>query len=151
MSINAGMMTSTTSEWATPQYLFDELNAEFGPFDLDPCATEENHKCARWFGDSPAGGGLNELWTGKVFMNPPYGRGIGRWMKKAMDSAATGAALVVCLVPARTCSAWWHDYAMKGDIRFIRGRVKFGGHKWNAPFPSAIVIFRPTPRSGREE
>lgn len=73
-------------------------------------------------------------------MNPPYGRTIGDWMRKAYESAQAGA-LVVCLVPARTDTAWWHDYAAKGVVRFIRGRLKFGGHKNSAPFPSALVIF----------
>ena len=73
-------------------------------------------------------------------MNPPYGREIGKWMLKAFHEACNGAT-VVCLVPARTDTAWWHDFAMKGDITFIRGRLKFGGHKNNAPFPSAIVVF----------
>jgi phage N-6-adenine-methyltransferase len=140
VSINPGMMSSATPEWATPQNLFDDLNAEFGPFDLDPCATSDNAKCERFFTKDQDG--LAQKWSGRVFMNPPYGRGIGAWMKKAQDSAS-GGAIVVCLVPARTCSAWWHDYAMKGEVRFVRGRIKFGGHKWNAPFPSAIVIFRP--------
>jgi hypothetical protein len=74
-------------------------------------------------------------------MNPPYGRTIARWMAKAVESAAAGAT-VVCLVPARTDTAWWHDYAVKGEIRFLRGRLKFGGAQHSAPFPSAVVIFR---------
>lgn len=76
-------------------------------------------------------------------MNPPYGREIGDWMRKAYQSCNQNGALVVCLVPARTDTAWWHDYAMKGEIRFLRGRLKFGGAETNAPFPSALVIFRP--------
>ena len=77
-------------------------------------------------------------------MNPPYGRGIGAWLEKAFRSAAMGAT-VVCLLPARTDTAWFQDYAMKGEVRFIRGRLKFGGHANSAPFPSAVVVFRPTP------
>ena len=73
-------------------------------------------------------------------MNPPYGREIGKWMQKAYESSLQGAT-VVCLIPARTDTAWWHDYAMKGQIEFLRGRLKFGGHKNSAPFPSAIVVF----------
>ena len=73
-------------------------------------------------------------------MNPPYGRVIGHWMKKAYEESLSGAK-VVCLVPSRTDTAWWHDYAMKGQIEFIRGRLKFGDAKNSAPFPSAIVIF----------
>ena len=75
-------------------------------------------------------------------MNPPYGRTIKQWMKKAYESSLTGAT-VVCLVPARTDTKWWHDYAMKGDIEFIKGRLKFGGSKNSAPFPSAVVVFNP--------
>lgn len=83
-------------------------------------------------------------------MNPPYGREIGKWMKKAYDSAQSGSALVVCLVPARTCTAWWHDYAMKGEVRFLRGRVRFND-RGPAPFPSAIVVFKPAPPKAEEE
>jgi hypothetical protein len=74
-------------------------------------------------------------------MNPPYGREIGLWMKKAYESHKQNGATVVCLVPARTDTAWWHDYAMNGEITFIRGRLKFGGSKNAAPFPSALVVF----------
>jgi hypothetical protein len=75
-------------------------------------------------------------------MNPPYGRGISVWMEKAYNESRQGA-LVVCLIPSRTDTLWWHNYAMKGEIRFIKGRIKFGGHENPAPFPSAVVIFRP--------
>ena len=130
--------SSASDDWATPQDFFDKCSAEFGPFDLDVCAGADNHKCARYF--SLAENGLAQTWSGKVWMNPPYGRTIGDWMRKAYESAQAGA-LVVCLVPARTDTAWWHDYAAKGTVRFLRGRLKFVGHKTNAPFPSALVIF----------
>jgi phage N-6-adenine-methyltransferase len=130
--------SSASDNWATPQDFFDKCSAEFGPFDLDVCAGADNHKCARYF--SLAENGLAQTWSGKVWMNPPYGRTIGDWMRKAYESALAGA-LVVCLVPARTDTAWWHDYAAKGTVRFLRGRLKFGGHKNSAPFPSALVIF----------
>jgi phage N-6-adenine-methyltransferase len=133
-----GMYSSKTSEWATPQKFFDALDAEFH-FTLDPSATKDNAKCRRYF--TEADDGLTKKWTGRVFMNPPYGRGIGAWVKKAYESA-TGGVLVVCLLPARTDTAWWHDYCMKGEVRFIRGRLKFGDGKNSAPFPSAIVIFK---------
>lgn len=139
--LNASMYSSKTSEWATPPDLFAALNAEFH-FTLDVCATADNAKCARHF--TLAQDGLAQEWTGTCWMNPPYGRTIGLWLRKAYESALAGAT-VVCLIPARTDTAWWHDYAMKGEIRYIRGRVKFAGHKWNAPFPSAIVIFRGQP------
>lgn len=142
MAINSGLMTSLTDEWATPQDLFDELNKEFN-FELDVCADTWNHKTPRYF-DKEADG-LKQDWTGVCYMNPPYGRNIGAWVKKAYESAR-GGATVVCLVPARTDTAWFHDYAFKGEVRFIRGRVKFvskdGKGTNSAPFPSAIVIFR---------
>jgi len=139
MSINKGLMTSKTHEWSTPQDLFDELDKEFY-FTLDPCCTHENAKCEEHYTEED--NGLEMPWKRRrVFMNPPYGRQIGHWMKKALIESINGA-LVVCLVPARTDTAWWHDYAMKGEIRFIRGRLKFGDAKNNAPFPSAIVIFK---------
>ena len=75
------------------------------------------------------------------YMNPPYGRTIGKWMEKAVNEWRAGA-IVVCLVPARTDTNWWHTYAMQGEIRFLKGRLKFGGSKNAAPFPSAVVIFK---------
>lgn len=134
--------SSATPEWATPADLFWELNREFA-FDLDPCSTHENAKCRRHF--TEAEDGLSQEWTGSVFMNPPYGRVIGAWIRKAYESAQAGAT-VVCLIPANTDTAWWHDFCMKGEVRFLRGRLKFGNSKDPAPFPSAVVVFRPTLR-----
>jgi len=131
--------SSATDLWATPQEFFDRLDAVHG-FTLDACANSENAKCDRYF--TKEQDGLAQSWGGVVWMNPPYGREIGRWMRKAYEASQQGAT-VVCLVPARTDTRWWHDYAIKGSIEFIRGRLKFGGHKTNAPFPSAVVIFRP--------
>jgi len=136
----AGMMSSATPEWATPQDFFDKLNLQYG-FDLDVCATAENAKCARFF--TEADDGLKQEWTGVVWMNPPYGRTIGKWVHKAYESAQKGAT-VVCLLPARTDTAWWHDYCEKGRHQFVRGRLKFGGSKNSAPFPSAVVVFEPS-------
>jgi len=134
--------SSANCEWATPQWLFDALDREFG-FTLDPCATAGNAKCKRFF--SRADDGLRQSWAGEVvFMNPPYGREIAAWMRKAWESALHGGDTVVCLVPARTDTNWWHDYAMRGEVRLLRGRLKFGGAKYGAPFPSAVVVFRPT-------
>lgn len=130
--------SSETDEWPTPQDFFDRVNARLGPFDLDVCATPENAKCDRYF--TKEQDGLAQEWSGKVWMNPPYGRAIGKWVKKAYESSQSGA-LVVCLIPARTDTAWWHDFVSKGNVRFIRGRLKFGGCKHSAPFPSALVIF----------
>ena len=134
------MFSSDSGEWETPQELFDKINAEFGPFRLDVCATAKNTKCREFF--SKHDNGLEKTWWGKCWMNPPYGRQIGQWMKKAFDeSKRFKGPIVVCLVPARTDTAWWHDYAMNGSIRLLRGRIKFVGAKSGAPFPSAIVVF----------
>lgn len=128
-----------SDEWATPQWLFDALNKEFG-FTLDPCSSGDNAKCADHF--TMKENGLLRDWSGHVvFMNPPYSA-VSDWMRKAYGSAQDGAT-VVCLIPSRTDTAWWHDYAMKGEIRFLRGRLKFGDAENSAPFPSAIVVFRP--------
>lgn len=133
-----GIFSSSTDEWETPQELYDTLNDEFH-FTIDVCATPENAKVARYF--TKEDDGLKQTWGGTCWMNPPYGRQIAQWVAKAWYSARDGAT-VVCLLPARTDTGWWHVYCMRGEIRFIRGRVRFGGCKQNAPFPSAVVIFR---------
>ena len=130
--------SSKTVEWATPQDFFDKCAERFGPFDLDVCATHENAKCVRYF--TKDDDGLVQQWRGICWMNPPYGRVLRSWMKKAFESSLLGAK-VVCLIPARTDTGWWHEYAMRGEIEFIRGRLKFGGAKDNAPFPCALVVF----------
>lgn len=131
--------SSRTDLWPTPQSLFDELHSEFG-FTLDVCAMPDNAKCPRYF--TPETDGLSQEWTGVCWMNPPYGRTIGRWVRKAFESAAAGAT-VVCLLPARTDTAWWHEFVVKADeVRFVRGRLRFGVAAAGAPFPSAIVVFR---------
>lgn len=132
--------SSTSVEWATPQAFFDALDARWH-FTLDACATAENAKCARFF--SPEEDGLAQDWGGQVvFCNPPYGRGeTGRWLRKAWLASYRGAT-VVLLIPARTDTAWWHDYAAFGEVTFVRGRLKFNDGKDSAPFPSAIVVFR---------
>jgi phage N-6-adenine-methyltransferase len=130
--------SSKTDDWATPQEFFDSVAKEFGPFDLDVCADRKNAKAPRFY--TREDDGLRQPWAGKCWMNPPYGREIGRWMQRAYEAAKQGAS-VACLVPARTDTAWWHDYAAKGVVRFIRGRLKFGGSKNSAPFPSALVLF----------
>lgn len=131
--------SSETDMWATPQDVFDQLNKEFG-FTLDVCATNENAKCGAYF--TVKDNGLLQKWVGVCWMNPPYGREIGTWMAKAYHHAQEGDATVVCLVPSRTDTDWWHKFAMKGEIRFIKGRLRFGDAKNSAPFPSAIVIFQ---------
>ena len=131
--------SSKTDLWATPQSIFDKYDQIYH-FELDVCATAENAKCEKYFTEEDDG--LAQEWTGVCFMNPPYGREIIHWMKKAYESSLKGAT-VVCLVPARTDTKWWHEYAMKGEIEFIRGRLKFGDAKNSAPFPSAVVVFAP--------
>ncbi len=140
--INKSLFSSASDEWSTPQDFFDKYNAIYN-FDLDVCATPENAKCQKYFTEKEDG--LSQKWTGVCWMNPPYGREIALWMKTALWASIHEGVTVVCLVPARTDTKWWHDYAMKGEIEFIRGRLKFGGHKNSAPFPSAVVTFRPTP------
>lgn len=132
------MFSSKTDMWETPQDFFDNLNREFH-FTLDACATRENAKCSRFY--TKEQDGLAQKWDGVVWCNPPYGRQIGRWVEKAYLSAQTGA-LVVMLLPARTDTAWFHDYIYRrAEIRFIRGRLKFGNSKNSAPFPSMVCIF----------
>lgn len=137
--MNRGLFTSERQDWETPIALFRQLDAEFG-FEVDVCATRKNTKCAVFF--SPEIEGLSQPWRGVCWMNPPYGSAIPTWMAKAYRSSLEGAT-IVCLVPARTDTRWWHDFAMRGEIRFLQGRLKFGNGKNSAPFPSAIVIFRP--------
>lgn len=132
------MFSSETDMWSTPQDLFDELNAKFH-FVLDVCATKENAKCEKYF--TKEQNGLLQNWGGYEgfkWMNPPYGREIGKWIKKASESGLT-----VCLLPARTDTKWFHEYIYncRAEIHFIKGRLKFGGCKNSAPFPSMIVIF----------
>ena len=124
-----GLMTSLSPHWATPKWLYDELNKEFN-FDFDPCPLNSIHNR------------LTIHWGNCNFINPPYGKEIGKWIAKAY-SEAQGGATCVLLIPSRTDTKWWHDYIMKADeIRFIKGRLKFGESKNSAPFPSAIVIFK---------
>ena len=130
--------SSKTDLWYTPQDFFKKYDDVY-KFETDVCATDDNTKCAKYYTEEMDG--LSQEWRGVCWMNPPYGRTISKWMKKAYESSLSGAT-VVCLVPARTDTNWWHDYAMKGDIEFIKGRLKFGGSKNSAPFPSAVVVFK---------
>lgn len=141
---NKGMMSSATDEWETPQDLFDSLDALYR-FDLDVCATNENAKCRTWY--TKEMDGLLQHWflEGRAaWMNPPYGRSIGAWMEKAYRESNKGMT-VVCLLPARTDTAWFHDWvAEKAEVTFLRGRLKFGGCTNSAPFPSMIAVYRPS-------
>ena len=140
--MTVGLFSSRTEEWETPQYVYDKLNEEFN-FDIDVCATSKNAKAPFYYTKDTDG--LKQDWCPyqTCFMNPPYGKEIGKWMEKAYRESAT--CTVVCLVHARTDTRWWHDWAMKAsEIRFIKGRLKFGHGKQSAPFPSCIIIFRPS-------
>ena len=142
------MFSSKSAEWETPQELFNYLNFEFR-FTLDPCATAESAKCEKYY--TIDDDGLNKSWEGeKVFMNPPYGRDIKKWIKKAHDEGQKPNTVVACLIPSRTDTKYWHEYCMKAwKIYFVKGRLKFE-NKFNvggtnsAPFPSAVVIFKNT-------
>lgn len=139
---NELFFSSATDEWGTPQKVFDMLNQEFG-FTLDPCSQGSNGKTNRCL--TLVENGLFCSWQDEtVYMNPPYSD-VERWMAKAYGAARDENAIVVCLVPARTDTRWWHKYAMRGEIRFIRGRLRFGDAASSAPFPSVIVVFRPRP------
>lgn len=129
------MFSSESCEWETPIEFFRALDAEFH-FDLDVCATPQNAKCRNFF--TVKDDGLSQKWDGMCWCNPPYGRKIGTWVRKAAESNGT----VVMLLPARTDTSWFHDYIYgKAEIRFVRGRLKFGGSKNGAPFPSMVIVF----------
>lgn len=135
------MFSSKSDRWETPKEFFEGLNDLFH-FTLDACAFPENAKCERYF--TPEQDGLSQPWDGVVWCNPPYGRQVGRWVKKAYETAKEGKAVVVMLLPARTDTAWYHDYCYMNrfaTVRFVRGRLKFGGGTHPAPFPSMVVIF----------
>lgn len=126
---NDALISSQSDHWSTPPEFYDELNREFG-FTFDPCPLMSSED------------GRKVKWTGKVFCNPPYSR-ITEFLKKGLYHLAAGdCVLLVYLIPARTDTSWFHDYCMKGEVRFLRGRLKFGGSKNSAPFPSMVVIFR---------
>lgn len=138
---NKVMFSSKTDEWSTPQDLFDSLNEEFH-FDLDVCANETNHKCALYYDRKQDG--LKMPWREHVvWCNPPYGKEIGKWVHAANQEHMTNGTTIVMLLPARTDTKWFHDDLLGwADIRFLRGRLKFGGSKHSAPFPSMLAVFK---------
>jgi phage N-6-adenine-methyltransferase len=139
--MNGGLLSSDRGDWETPQAFFDIVDREFG-FTLDAAASECNAKAPQFY--TEADDGLSRPWTGVVWCNPPYGRGIDQWIKKGYESAQAGA-LVVMLIPARTDTTYWHTYVMRAaEIRLLRGRLVFGSGeaRANAPFPSALIVFR---------
>lgn len=149
--MNNALLTSNKDDWCTPQAFFDELDREFH-FDLDAAASPENTKCKRYF--TKETDGLKQSWRGTVFCNPPYGRKVIKWVRKASSAAANGAT-VVMLIAARTDTIFFHEYIYNKpnvEVRFIKGRIKFTDENGNgndpAPFPSMVVIFRPPERTG---
>lgn len=138
--INNGLMSSNSCEWATPKNFFEQLNKEFN-FTLDPCSTKENHKCKKYYTIND--NGLEKSWENEiVYMNPPYGREIIKWVEKAYNENLKGTT-IVCLLPARTDTKWFHNYIYKKhEIRFIKGRLKFNDGKQSAPFPSMVVVMK---------
>ena len=135
------MFSSKTDMWSTPQEFYDKLNDEFN-FTLDPCATEDNAKCDNFF--TVDDDGLKQDWSGNiVFCNPPYGRAIKDWVKKSYEESLKNNTTVVMLIPSRTDTIYFHEFIYgKAEIRFIKGRLKFGDAKNSAPFPSIVVIYR---------
>lgn len=130
--------SSNKLDWGTPRYVFDAVN-RIHNFTLDVAADESNALCESFI--NAEDDCLSQDWIGDIcWMNPPYGRGIVKFMKKAYEQSLLGVK-VCCLVPARTDTEWWHEYAMKGDIYFYRGRIKFVGAESSAPFPSSLVSF----------
>lgn len=148
--MNSALLSSKKLDWCTPQAFFDALNEEFS-FALDAAATDKTAKCAQYF--TPETDGLSNPWNaagGAVFCNPPYGREIGKWVRKAYEEAQQGTTIVL-LIPARTDTTYFHDYIYgKAEIRFVRGRLKFTDDDGNAadpaPFPSMVVVY-----NGKEE
>ena len=139
------LFESGKTDWETPDWLFERLNREFS-FTCDVCATVENTKVVNFI--SPDVDALMMDWSGMCWMNPPYGREISVWMHHARQHAMSGYCTVVCLVPARTDTQWWWNTARHGEVRFLKGRLKFKGAENSAPFPSAIVVFRKSMKFG---
>lgn len=139
--INTGLFSSKTNEWATPKLFFEELNKEFN-FTLDPCATDENHKCEKYY--TIKEDGLLQDWKNHcVFCNPPYGSSIKHWVKKCYEEHKKNNITIVMLIPARTDTSYFHEYIYhKAELRFIKGRLKFNDGNNPAPFPSMVVIYR---------
>ena len=135
------MFSSKKHDWQTPQEFFDKLNEEFR-FTLDPCANDHNHKCEKYY--TAEQDGLKQDWSDEVvFCNPPYGRELPKWVKKCYDETENGnCKCTVMLIPARTDTRWFHEYIYKKtEVRFCKGRIKFGGSQYGAPFPSMVVVF----------
>jgi phage N-6-adenine-methyltransferase len=141
MTIMPALYSSATDEWPTPRPFFAKLHRRYG-FTLDPCATPENATCPLYF--TKEQNGLLQNWgTHRVFCNPPYGRAIGQWARKCFEASQLGA-LVVLFVPSRTDTKWFHDWVQgKAEVKFIRGRMRFGNAEASAPFPSMLAVYSP--------
>lgn len=142
MAISTTLYSSRSEEWPTPQSFFDTLNEEFR-CTLDPCATHANAKCRRFF--TKRQNGIEQDWgRHRVFCNPPYGRDMRAWARKCYEASLEGA-LVVLLAHARTDTRWFHNsvYGKATEIRFVRGRLRFGDGTQSAPFPSLVAVYRP--------
>jgi site-specific DNA-methyltransferase (adenine-specific) len=144
--VGQALFSSSGNEWETPDWLWEELDIEFN-FDLDAAASEENAKLSFYYTEEDDA--LGQPWYNRVegvcniWVNPPYGRGIVEWVRKAYIESQRGATVVV-LLPARTDTAWFHDWVLgRAEIRFLRGRLKFSGSENSAPFPSMVVVYRP--------
>jgi phage N-6-adenine-methyltransferase len=141
--------SSSDDSWTTPRTFFDSLNREFD-FTLDAAALKSSALCNRWYGPDHDSLDMQDAFSrdwqqdaqGNIWLNPPYGRTIKSWMQKANLEASRGGGQIVCLVPSRTDTTWWHENCIQHEVRFIRGRLKFGNQKNPAPFPSAVVIMR---------
>ena len=136
------LFSSDRMDWSTPQDFFEMLDKEFG-FTLDPCSSDENHKCDKYY--TKEQDGLKQDWCGETaFVNPPYGRETALWVQKCFKEVyAGGARCAVMLLPARTDTRWFHRYIYhRAEVRFVKGRLKFGGQNNSAPFPSMVVVFR---------
>ena len=139
MAQNKALFTSITDDYETPQYIFDQLNAEFH-FTLDPCASDKNAKCEKYY--TKEQDGLSQDWSGEiVYCNPPYGREMSKWIQKCYEHFVAGGTAVM-LIPARTDTKAFHEYIYgKAELRFIKGRLHFNNSENAAPFPSMVVVF----------
>lgn len=151
MRLSSALFSSEDMTWATPKPLFDALNEEFR-FTVDVAAADDTAKCSRYW--TKENDSLSKSWADEVcWMNPPYGSEIRAFMVKARDEARDNGATVVCLVPARTDARWFQETVFgfgpgsfcASEVRFIAGRIAFGDARFPAPFPSCLIIFRPTP------
>ena len=140
MEMTPGLTSTGNIVAETPKYLFDKISSIFN-FSLDACALPENAKCENYY--TPKDDGLSKPWRGGVWCNPPYGREISSWVKKAYEeSQKEYNSFVLMLLPARTDTKWWWDWVQgKATLFFIKGRVKFGDHNVGAPFPSVLALY----------